>query len=297
MTVKAVSSVSDPIQVVVAPGPPSGEDFLTSTYAAGMGPNAVVVNGVRSTLGGPCGVTLFPYVAGSSLGNLVNPCSGADGGWGAAVLSKDHSLTFMSDPWTVQQDKLDAGPARALFAPIPLAVRIMVGDDDAASEAELSAFRQDVLVTARDDIAAANGVLTDTRTGLQLVEVNAVTIETAENEAAESGDVTESGKSHGERGSGDLRLPGGLCPHLVARLPRRPERVLRQRAGNPSGESLHLARGAQAARDLHQHGRSPPVHLRPRGGPRPGPYAPLRWPYRAARWPRRIERDGERLLR
>jgi hypothetical protein len=194
VTVKAVSSVSDPIQVVVAPGPPPGEDFLTSTYTAGMVPDAVVVNGVRTTLGGPCGVTLSPYVAGSKLGNLVEPCGGVDGGWGAAVLSKDRRLTFMPDPWTDQPDKLDAGPAQGSLRAIPLAVRIMVGDD-AASDAELTTFRQDVLVTARDDIAAANGVLADTRTGLELVEVNAATIETAEGEAGESGDLAESGEA------------------------------------------------------------------------------------------------------
>jgi hypothetical protein len=185
VTVQAGGQVSLPTEIVLASGPVAGMDHLTATYTANKVPDAVVVNGIRDGAGEPCGVTLFPFVAGSSLGNVVAPCSG---GWGVALLSVDHRLAFTPGAWTPAQEIVNAGALQGALRSIPVALRVMVGDD-ALSADELATLRENVLVTARGDLEAANGVLAETRTGVKLAEVHTATIEPSEGEAIETGEV------------------------------------------------------------------------------------------------------------
>jgi hypothetical protein len=188
VTVQGGSKVSPSTDIVVESAAAVGVDQLNATYRANKVPDAVVVNGVRDAVDGPCSVTLSAFVAGTNLGNVVAPCSGDDAGWGAAVLSVDHRLAFTPGAWTNTANTVDAAGLQGSLRSIPVALRIMLGDDALPAD-ELLERRASALTTARGDIEAANGVLAETRTGMVLTEVNTATIEPSEGEATETGVV------------------------------------------------------------------------------------------------------------
>jgi hypothetical protein len=167
VTVSAGSQTSLPATIVVAPGPTPGEDYLTAKYAADMAPQVAVTGGVRGTLGGPCGVTFSAFVTGARLGDLVAPCTTADAGWEAAVLSTDNRLAFGSGSWGQPQNIVSAGSLQQPRRTIPIAIRVVVGDNTLSTDA-LEQRRKEVMNFALADVEAANGVLDTTRAGIKL---------------------------------------------------------------------------------------------------------------------------------
>jgi hypothetical protein len=219
-TVKVVANgnASDPVNVTVVNGPTAGEDFLTATYKPGQVPDVALVSGIRNTPGGPCGFTFTAFVAGVGLGNVVDPCTGDGGAWEAAVLSVGHKSVVATGQWSGQQNTVNAGALQGSPRVIPVALRVMLGDDE-LSEQELKALRDATMLLAVAEVEAANGVLASTRTGVELAKPDTLTIEDLDPAEVDAyGEVAVADCRDGDDRTLSRDVPGKLNVYYVNRL-------------------------------------------------------------------------------
>lgn len=167
VTIQAGGKKTEPgAEIKVIPQSVSGSDVLTSKYSPAEVPSVVVVNGKRN-VAGPCSVTLSAYVRRAVVGPVAAPCDGSDGSWGAAVLAIDQGTTFMPVGWTIDGDPVKAEVNQGPLRTIPVALRIMVAPNELVST-DPAVLQDDVLAIALADLAVANALLAENRTGIRL---------------------------------------------------------------------------------------------------------------------------------
>lgn len=188
---------------------PDGTDMdrVTANYAPGGPPDALVVNGDRTTPSDPC-VSVSAFVGRTAVDPLVGACSHDDPSWGAAVLSADHAMVLVPPAWTPGSDPVvDAAAQQGPVLALPVAVRVMVAPDplDLIDPATL---RDSVLKIAKQDIATANSLLAESRAGIRLDTLPSVKVPVADT-------VGFLSCSEGEAATAAHDAPGALNVYYV----------------------------------------------------------------------------------
>ena len=213
--VTAGNKVSNPTTVTVVNGPGPGEDFLTATYTPGQVPDVALVSGVRNAAGGPCVLTFKAFVAGMRLGNVVDGCTGPGRAWKSAVLSVGHKSVVATGQWTPQQNTVNAGALQGASRVIPVALRVMLGDN-ALSAPDLAKLRDTTMTLALAEFEAANGTLTSTRTGVKLAKPDTATIvNLTPTEVNTDGEVAVAGCRDGDERTSSRDVSGKLNVYYV----------------------------------------------------------------------------------
>jgi len=157
-------SATATINVVAAPT--GSQDFINAKYSW-VAPAVGIVNGVLQGNAGNCTTTVFAFVRHSVLADMASPCGGERSGWEAVVFDTGYRAAFISAGWMPGTNSLDAQPAQGPPLEIPIALRIMVFDPDAA---DLAAVRREKMAAALDEIKSANSLLSRNRAGIRISE-------------------------------------------------------------------------------------------------------------------------------
>jgi hypothetical protein len=240
VTVKAGGKTSLEARISVAPSALTGQDIVNTAYTPQKPPDAAVVNGSLNATGDPCHVALSAFVKRGTLGQIFKPCGNDPTGW-AAVLAVGHRLLIAPVPWTAPPatNTVNAGAIQSQLRSLPVALRVMVWHPD-SSPAGLVQLRQHVVNTAKADIQAANPILADARSGIQVALDPANILVTVQNSEVA---VLDCRPGHDQTLATDV--PGLLTVYYVDKLTGRKATTCARHEGRPQ-EFIYIDRYARS---------------------------------------------------
>ncbi len=149
----------------------STQDVVEAS-GGGLSPSVVVTKGVRE---GACDIALDAFVGTALIGQLVKDCEGEGSAWGTVIMDAAHAVAMLPAHWTPVSDTVRFAAPPPPPRLVPIVLWIVVG-----GSGDREAFRNSVETTALASVVAANSVLAENRTGVELTVVDTMVDTTPE---------------------------------------------------------------------------------------------------------------------